>query len=155
LFVREIDRLDVRALPGTEGAVNPCISPDGRWVGFVQNGKLRKIAIDGAAPTTITEVPGAVRGISWGVNDVIVFASTSTAGLFRVSAAGGTPEPLTSPDTASGETSHRWPEVLPNGQAVVFTSVARKPDDSRIEVVSLTNRNIIRLIPGASARFVR
>ena len=71
---------------------------------------------------------GTVKVLDFGLakaldpNDTIVFATTSSQGLLRVQAVGAEPEVLTTVDPEQGETSHRWPEVLPNGKGVLFTA---------------------------------
>jgi serine/threonine protein kinase len=106
-------------LSGTENGFDPFFSPDGQWIGFFADGKLKKTSVNGSAPVTLcdAEVP---RGASWGEDGMIVAALTNTTGLFRVPASGGTPQQLT--QTRGGEATHRWPQVLPGGQSVLFTS---------------------------------
>ena len=82
-------------------------------------GKLKKIAVTGGAPVTLADAPTA-RGGSWAEDGTIVFTPNSgNSGLWRVPAAGGTAERLTTP--APGEATHRWPQVLPGGRAVLYT----------------------------------
>jgi len=147
IYLREIDQFEPVAVRGTEGGVDPFFSPDGKWLGFmsgafpsagvisVAEGKLKKVPIGGGPPTTLCEA--ANRGASWGPDDTIVFAPNATAGLFRVSAAGGTPEPLTK--LAPTERSHRWPFLLPGGKAVLFSiqPVGASYDDALMAVRSL------------------
>ena len=119
LYVRRLDQLTATPLAGTEDAVGPFFSPDGQWLGFFGGGKLKKIAVTGGAPVTLADAPTA-RGGSWAEDGTIVFAPTSRdSGLWRVPAAGGTAERLTTP--APGEATHRWPQVLPGGRAVLYT----------------------------------
>src|SRR5204862_2767580 len=98
----------------------PFFSPDGQWLGFFSAGKLKKIAVTGGAPVTLADAPVA-RGGSWAEDGTIVFAPAngSGVGLWRVPAAGGTAERLTTP--APGEATHRWPQVLTGGRAVLYT----------------------------------
>ena len=81
-------------------------------------GKLKKIAVTGGAPVTLADAPSA-RGGSWAEDGTIVFTREHDGGLWRVPAAGGTAERLTTP--APGEATHRWPQVLPGGRAVLYT----------------------------------
>jgi Tol biopolymer transport system component len=121
LFVRRLDQLDATPLPGTEGAHSPFFSPDGEWVAFFADAKLKKIALSGGAPVTLCDTPDA-KGGAWGPDGWIVFApffpGTDRAGLLRVSSTGGTPTPLTT--LADGEVAHGWPQVLPGGNALLF-----------------------------------
>ncbi len=120
LYVRRLDQLTATPLAGTEDAVGPFFSPDGQWLGFFGGGKLKKIAVTGGAPVTLADVTNA-RGGSWAEDETIVFSPGTLRGgsLWRVPAAGGTAERLTT--LAQGEGTHRWPQVLPGGRAVLYT----------------------------------
>ncbi|MCL4522996.1 MAG: protein kinase [Acidobacteria bacterium] len=119
IYVRNIDQLQATPLAGTDGARDPFFSPDGTWIAFFAGGKLKKISVQGGAAVTLCDAPAPFGG-SWGENDAIVFAPDSRTALFRVSSAGGKPEPLTKLDQSKGELTHRWPQVLPGGEAVLF-----------------------------------
>jgi len=121
IYVRSLDQLQAAALSGTENARNPFFSPDGQWIGFFVDGKLKKIAIHGGAAVTICDAIDD-RGGSWGDDGTIVFTPNNPGALSRVSSAGGTPQPLTTLDRQAGEITHRWPQVLPGGQSVLLTS---------------------------------
>jgi dipeptidyl aminopeptidase/acylaminoacyl peptidase len=124
-------------------------------VGFFAGGKLKKVYLSGGAPLILCSAPEN-RGATWGPDDTIIFAPTIPLGLFRVSAAGGTPKPLTIPDRKKGEFSHGWPEMLPGGKAVLFTiGIGAAFDDAQIGVVSLeTGERRILVEGGAYARYV-
>ena len=124
LMVRALDELDAVPLEGVTGARAPFFSPDGRWVGyFDQGGELRKVSIDGGRPITICKVDGTSRGASWGGDDVIVFATSSSGGLLSVPAAGGEATMLAA--VTAGERGFLFPSVLPEGQGIVYT--VRRP----------------------------
>ena len=139
LATRLLDQATATLLPGTENAADPFFSPDGQWIGFFADQKMKKISVQGGAAITLCDAPSA-RGASWGEDGSIVVALSSDpgAGLSRVPAAGGTPQAITKPGD-KGETTHRWPQILPGGQAVVFTgnTVPAGHDDASIEVLSL------------------
>ena len=122
LFVRRLDQLDATPLPGTEGAHSPFFSPDGQWIGFFADAKLKKVALSGGAPVTIGDTPDA-KGGWWAADGSIVFApffaGMDRVGLLRVSSNGGMPTPVTT--LADGEVAHGWPQVLPGGNALLFT----------------------------------
>jgi serine/threonine-protein kinase len=120
LYVRSMGSMEGRPIGGTEGAVAPFFSPDGQWVGFFAEGKLKKIPIAGGSALVICD-SGGYWGGSWGPGDTIYFAPGSFSELWKVSADGGTPQPFTKLDRQKGEISHRWPQVLPGGKAVLFT----------------------------------
>ena len=144
LFVRAINDLEARPIAGTEGASQVFFSPGGEWVGFYSDGELRRVATEGGPPLPITQT-GLILGASWGPDDVIVFSSSGGRGLMKVSASGGAPEPITFPDTTAGEMEHRWPEILPGGNAVVFTSWFGDIATARLAVVSLESGSVVRL----------
>jgi hypothetical protein len=97
------------------------------------------------------------RGASWGPDDTIIFTPTNLqSGLFRVSAGGGTPKPVTVPDHKKGELSHRWPQILPGGKAVLVTIwTATSFDTARIDLLSLeTGKRRTLVEGGAYAQYV-
>ncbi len=156
LYIRSLDSLEVQPVAGTEGARNPFFSPNGDWVGFFAAGKLKKVAVGGGAPISICDAANFVGGASWGLDDMIIFAPISTVGLFRVPAAGGEPEVLTTLDRQSGEISHRWPHILPGGKAVLF-NVSGGPnwDQWPIVMQSLeTGERKVIVDAGSHARYV-
>jgi len=118
LFVRPLDQKSAALLPETEGASEPFFSPDGKWIGFFAGGKLKKVPSGGGTPVTLCEAVSG-RGAAWLEDDSIVFTPNTRAGLWRVSAAGGTPQEITKPETGSHD--HRWAEPLP-GSSVLFTA---------------------------------
>jgi predicted Ser/Thr protein kinase len=138
LSTRQLDQAKSTPLAGTEGADDPFFSPDGQWIGFFANGKLKKISVQGGAAVTLCDAPNE-HGGSWGEDGNIVFAPSPRAGLSRVSEAGGTPQPLTQLDEQKGELTHRDPLMLPGGQAVLFTASSNTADfnEATVEVLSL------------------
>jgi serine/threonine-protein kinase len=155
LYMRALDKFESVPVAGTEGASAPFVSPDGRWIGFYANGMLQRVSIDGGAAIRIAETP-AVWSAAWGADDAIVFAgSAAPGGLWRVSAAGGTPERLTTVDTDKGEIQHGYPRWLPNG-AVLFSVVTDR--GWHFVVLTLTTKEIRALGPpgsgGAGAQYV-
>ena len=119
LVLRFLDRLEPTPLPGTDSASAPFFSPDGEWIGFIADGKLKKIAVNGSAPLTLCSVPPVTRGASWSPDGTIYISPSFSAGLFKVSAAGGTMERITS--LQQGESNHLLPHVLPGGRTIIFT----------------------------------
>jgi Tol biopolymer transport system component len=133
LYVRSIDQLQAAALSGTEGARNSFFSPDGQWIGFFADGKLKKISVQGAAPVALCDA-GDDRGGSWGDDGTIVFAKDGATALSKVSSAGGTPQLVTTLDKQAGEITQRWPQVLPGSKAVLFTSSATQGSYENAEI---------------------
>jgi eukaryotic-like serine/threonine-protein kinase len=117
LYVREMNSLDPRMIPGTDDARHPFFSPDGQSVGYFADGALESVSIHGGSPLRICDVSTISMGGSWGTDHTIVFASFSSD-LMRVSDSGGTPTPL------AGTKPAAWPEILPDGKTVLFTTGA-------------------------------
>ena len=137
LATRRLDQGKSAVLAGTENAVDPFFSPDSQWIGFFADKKMKKVSVDGGAAVELCDAFDA-RGAWWGEDGNIIFTPiSSTGGLSRVSASGGTPEILTRPSAA--EVSHRWPQILPGGEAVLFSSTAiiGNYENGVIELLSL------------------
>jgi eukaryotic-like serine/threonine-protein kinase len=156
LFLRAMDQLEAAPLDDTVDGSNPFFSPDGKWIGFWAGGALKKVAVGGGPATKICDTL-PIFGASWGSNDTIVFANAVLKGLLQVPASGGTPQAVTTLDTAAGELGHRLPQLLPGNQSVLFTVVRHfLPDwnDSDIVVQSLATGQRKTLVKGADARYL-
>jgi serine/threonine protein kinase len=125
LWVRDLDSLTARLLPGTAGATGtPFWSPDNRWIAFFADLKLKKIEVSGTTPPlTLCDAINGLGG-SWSKDDVVVFAIL-LSGLLRVPAAGGNPSPATTLDPASSETAHTAPWFLPDGHHFLYTALPK------------------------------
>ena len=154
LYVRAIDGVESKALAGTEQATNPFFSPDGEWIGFFAQGKLKKISLAAGTIQTLCDAPNS-RGGSW-AGDSIYFAATNNGGISKVSADGGTPTEVTRLDRGKGEISHRWPQVLPGNQALLL-DVWTGPgaDEKQVHVLRLDTRTRTVVVQAAaSGRYV-
>ena len=120
LYLRELRRFGAVSIPGTQGADGPFFSPDGKWIAFFADKKLRKVSLLGGAPLDVCEIPQINPGGAWGVDGTIVFSS-DRSGLMRVPASGGMAEQLTAPRFATGELGYAWPSFLPDGEHLLFT----------------------------------
>jgi serine/threonine-protein kinase len=156
LYVRPLDRFEVVALPGSEGAMSPFFSPDGQWVGFWADKKLKKVSLAGGRPQTLCDAE-ILRGASWGSDGGILFSPVGSAALWRVSDTGGEPKQVTTLDPGRGETTHRWPQILPGGEAAIFTAndLSGNYDRARLEVLRFdTGERRTLLEGGTDARYL-
>jgi serine/threonine protein kinase/Tol biopolymer transport system component len=137
-FIRRLDRPGATPLH-TGGGWDLAFSPDGQWLAFAHEGKLRKVNVAGGPVMDLCSVTGETRGISWSEDGFIVGAFELSGGLSRLPSAGGTPVPVTTLDARRAEVTHRWPQVLPGGDAVLFTAhtFANHYDEATLDVVSL------------------
>ena len=145
-------------MSGTERVYAPFFSPDGQWVGFFAGGKLKKTRLDGGVPVALCDAP-AGRGASWTADGRIVAALDNRTGLSLVTSDGGVVTRIT--ELGPGEITHRWPQVLPGGKAVLFTvsSVAGNYAAASIAVASLENnpervKKVVLVNAGMSPRYL-
>ena len=141
IFVRQLDALDPTPLVAVNGNGQGLFtSPDGQWVGYVENNDtLKKVAVTGGPAVTLLKMDGNSRGVTWAADDTLVFATVAPSGLQRVAASGGAATVLTRPDRARGESDHLWPEALPGGRQVLYTIMGRgELDAAEVAVLDLT-----------------
>ncbi len=137
----------------------PFVSPDGKWIGFVDGlTVLKRVGVTGGPAVTLAMLDSSSRGATWGPGDRIIFATASlTTGLQQVEAAGGPTTVLTRPDRAQGEVDHLWPELLPGGRAVLFTITAATGglDAAQVAVLDLkTGARKVLVRGGSHAHYV-
>lgn len=125
IWVRPLSKLSADPLDGTEGATFPFWSPDGQWIAFFANGKLKKVRLGGGPPINLCDAPFG-RGGSWKKN-VIIFAPASHTGIYKVADSGGSPVQLTTIDS-SIHTTHRWPKFLPDGRHFLYLAASHFRD---------------------------
>ena len=118
LWRRELDASEFTPIAGTEGATSPFLSPDGLWIAFAAQGKIKRVGLRGGQAHVIADSEQFFGGC-WLGTDAIVFAPRFARGLWRVSISGGAPTPLTSQVEAN--TAHIWPTCLPDGRTVLFS----------------------------------
>jgi serine/threonine-protein kinase len=148
-YVQHTDQLDARVIPGTVSATQPVFSPDGQWLAFELDGKLKKVRLDGSAPINVADA-GSQNGADWTANDEIVFgAELNFHGLSRVSASGGALQEFTHPDTSKGETDHLWPIAFPDGKSVAFTIWSGSLASAKLATASIRDGDVVPLgLPG-------
>ena len=148
LVLRDIERVETKAIVTGESAWDPFFSPDGQQIGYATLDELRRVPAGGGASVKICRVAGVVfGGAAWGPNDAIVFTQAGGLGLFRVSAAGGQPEKLAAPDTTKGEQNYFRPTFLPDGQSVLY-SVSVRGGAPRIVARNLKNGTTTTVLEG-------
>jgi serine/threonine-protein kinase len=137
LYLRRLDQLQASMLEGTGGAHNPFFSPDGRSIGFFAQGKLKKIAVTGGPAVTLCDAPSG-RGASWADDGSIIFVpdTAPSTSLHQVSSEGGKAAKLV--ELAEGEITQRWPQALPGGKAVLFTSAQTMGNFGSADIVVQT-----------------
>ena len=154
LYVRAFDQLEPTPLRGLAGDVRgPFLSPDGASVGFFEGTQaLKRVAITGGPAVTLCQIVGGPRGASWGPRDTVIFATNlADTGLLEVSTAGGEPRVLTTPDPAKGEVDHLFPQILPGGDAVLYSILTTGPiENSQVAVLDLRTGRSRVLIAGGS-----
>jgi len=137
LYLRGADELQARAIQGSDFARQPFFSPDGRWVAFWAAGQIRKASVNGGSSVVLADLPGVSR-ISWSPSGKLVMSVDGR--LAVASEAGGAPRPLSSPDTARGETAQEAPLALPDGKTVLYASITMGgPAAAHIGVASLAD----------------
>jgi Tol biopolymer transport system component len=129
LFVRSLNSDSAQPLDGTEGAMHPFWSPDGRYIGFFASNKLMKISAAGGPVVTLADALNP-RGGTWGANDVIVFEGDYISGLMKVNAQGGPAGQATVLDKTK-HTTHRWPWFLPDGKHFIFLATNHTGGDPK------------------------
>ena len=157
LYLHALDQFDSRALQGTERVFvgSPVFfSPDGGWLGFVSDGKLKRVHTDGSQPPEIiADASDLPQGGSWSPDGSVIFAPDVARGLMRYTVEGGAPTTLTTPDRKVGEIGYAWPDVLPNGKGVLYGLVTRT--GWSVGVYSFASKATTTLIPDATmARYV-
>jgi serine/threonine protein kinase/Tol biopolymer transport system component len=136
VWVRPIDSLQARVLPGTDGTATFFWSPDSRFVVFQSAGKLKKIDVSGGPPQTLCDGVGLLLGGSWNTDGVILFGG-NTGPILRVSAASGAASPVTKLEQGRDETIHTDPIFLPDGRHFLYLRRSGRAENAGIYVGSI------------------
>lgn len=148
LYLRRMDQDEIQPIQGTDGAHSPFFSPDGKWVGFFADEKLKKVPISGGEPEILCAAPLGFGG-SWGSTDIIFFIPTDTTEIWKISSVGGSPQPLINLASQKESLACHWPEILPGGDAVLYSL-----RDGGISVFSVrSGRRKMFLDSGSYARY--
>jgi len=153
LWIRSIDSLTARPIPGTELASQGFWSPDSRFIAFFAKGKLKKVDVSGGPVQTLADAQTS-RGGTWNKDGVILFAAAFSGGLYRVPADGGEIAAVTKIDVSSNESGHFWPQFLPDGHHFVYLARTAKKETTGIYLGSLDSPETRMLVQSdAGARF--
>ncbi|HXV12973.1 MAG TPA: hypothetical protein VEC56_02085, partial [Candidatus Krumholzibacteria bacterium] len=160
LYTRSFNEREAVELAGTENASNPFFSPDGQWIAFAADAKLKKVSVRGGPVFEIRDLYEGHRAGAWLDDGSIICVPSFASPVFRIPPGGGIGTAVTVIDSAAGERTHRWPGVFPGDEWVYFTvGTARNPGDyenAEIAVVSLKTGERRSLIKGASmARYAK
>jgi serine/threonine-protein kinase len=153
LFLRDLNKFESTPIQGSEGAEAAFFSHDGKWVGFVADGKLRKVSVFGGVPVTVCET-AEFFGAAWMADNKIVFSGKKAgdaSALLSVSADGGAAEILIAGEDSLADLRLLWPQALPDGNSLLCTLLpvgSQKPDDGKIALLSLATRQIKTVLPG-------
>jgi DNA-binding winged helix-turn-helix (wHTH) protein len=145
IYLRPLSQAEPTPVAGTAGATSPFFSPDGRSLGYFAGGRLQSIALAGGSPVPLADAAEPL-GAAWLRDGQIVFARSTTEGLFTVGENGGGVQPLTRP--MPGEGGHRWPAASPDNSALVFTVAANR---EYAGAVSMRTRTWGRLLDDVTA----
>ncbi|HEX9632228.1 MAG TPA: protein kinase [Gemmatimonadales bacterium] len=153
LWVRDRDQLVARPLAGTNGAISPFFSPDGRRVGYftIAPMRLKTVSLGGEPPVTVADSGIDWDGGTWG-RDGYIYAD-SPDGLVRVAQGSGRVERVTRLDTARAEAAHNYPDMLPNLRGLLFTILRGGPGEYEIAAVDLATGAHHVLTAGVYARY--
>jgi serine/threonine-protein kinase len=166
IYVRDLSEMNARALPETQGGHSLFFSPDGEWVGFGARGAIYKTLVSGGFPTHVTDVGGTLVGGTWTDDGEIIFSTWPTDGygdtevdhgLFAVSADGGTPRRISTPDSSSGAIDHRTPFAVPGSDWLLVTlwPASNLTYDARIAVVSRASGRVEPLLAGMAPQYTK
>ena len=149
LYLRRLDQLQARAIPGATNPQSATFSPDGKWIALTSNRRrIIKVPVDGGAAVTLAEV-GDDGGMDWSPNDEIIFGfgvMEGLKGLQRVNAqSGGAVQAFTQVDSTRKELSHQFPRILSDGKTVLFTIWYGALETSEIAAVSLDGGSVTPL----------
>ena len=140
LWIRTLDDLQSRRLPGTERASYPFWSPDSTAIGFFADGKLQTIDLNGGRPQALKDIPALFYGGTWNQDGTILFAhgnSSTNVQLARINARGGDSTTVAQPDKSQQQQGLLWPQFLPDGRRYIYTVSTSDPTQRAIYAASL------------------
>ena len=142
----------VTPIDGTEEGSRPFLSPDGAWLAFVAEGKLRKVRVGGGTPVDLADANWG--GGEWSPNGRIVYTPSYQSGLWEVDAGGGDATMLTEPDTSRGELGHWWPQILPANRGILFSAFSTPIERAKIDVLKPDGERVTVVEGAVFARYM-
>jgi eukaryotic-like serine/threonine-protein kinase len=150
LWIRDLDSRIAQSLLGTDDGIGPFWSPDSRFIAFTANSILKKVAVAGGPPQTLTAPAGFGTG-TWNREGDILFAPVSGGPILRLPSGGGSATPVTALDGSRQQDFHDWPYFLPDGRHFLYMAHSRNPENTAIYVGSLDSKETKRVLNIASA----
>ncbi|MEO5800171.1 MAG: protein kinase [Gemmatimonadales bacterium] len=123
LWIKRRDALEATPIAGTDGAGSPVFSPDGKWLGYVAGGQVRKVPVDGGVSITLDDSAGTGYGLAWLDDGTLIYTGASLLGLRRVSESGANAGVVLA-DSALHGNAALWPTALPGSRGVVYAVCA-------------------------------
>jgi Tol biopolymer transport system component len=137
LWIRDIDKIEARMLPGTEYASSPFWSADSRFIAYSVASEIKKVDPAGGAPQRLSKSDGTIGSGTWSSGDVVLFGHRAAGPLLKVAGAGGVPTPVTALNPQRGDVSHAFPSFLPDGRRFIYSVNTNKPEANGVYVGSL------------------
>jgi len=155
VFLRSLHSDELHTVDGSAGTLGGiAFSADGKWVAFNANRKVYKASVKGGPATPLANSGWA--HLAWVGSDAVIYTRNYDSGLLKVSSEGRDSVTLTEPDRKKGELGHWWPQLLPDGDHVLFTNYTTPADKSKIEVLSLkSGKRQVVLDGGYFGRYVK
>jgi len=145
IFVQDLAQPEPRAVSGTDNASFPVFSPDGKWIAYSEDGRLKKVPIEGGTPTVLCTTTSAGGGPAWVEDDLILLTDNERSAILRVAASGGTPDELVQLDRSKEETATVDSERLPGG-AVLMTLQSK--EGARIAALDVRSGRVQPILDG-------
>jgi Tol biopolymer transport system component len=152
LWIRPLDSMHPRQLPGTDGAYFPFWSPDGHSLGFFAQGQLKRIELAGGTPQVLATAPAVSLGGAWNADGTIVFSARSV--INKISAAGGPVTAVVALNRENQEDSLRFPRFLPDGRRFLYVARSGKAAGHAVYVADLSGRSTRLLHATSQVEFV-
>ncbi len=150
IWICDLDSHIAQPLAGTDNGNAPFWSPDSRFIAFSADGALKKVAVAGGPPQTLTAVPGSSMG-TWNRDGVILFGTFGGSGILRVSSAGGSATPVTTLDASRQQDFHVWPDFLPDGRHFLYLAHSTDIGKSAIYIGSIDSKEMKLLLNANSS----